>query len=201
VDFVIQIQPPPKPDKIGFHKIRHFITTLRDLGMKIGSVSFDQYQSEDHMQILQLAGIRTAYLSVDRTDKAYLSVVNLLNEGRLQMYPYGPLRKEFFNLDWDRAKAKVDHPDVNPDGTKGSKDVADAFAGAVFDCINGVEPGGISRREVLDEVRTVGPTVDGRKPTGKAFNWLLPQEYRGHVEIDVVKIGPERGGFDPRDNE
>ena len=201
VDFIIQIRPPPKPDKIGFHKIRNFILTLRDLGMKIGGVSFDQYQSEDHMQILQLAGVKTSYLSVDRTDKAYVSTVNLLNEGRLELYPYEPLRKEFFHLDWDRAKGKVDHPDVNSDGSKGSKDLADALVGAIWDCVNGVDTGVPDRREILDEVRTVGPTVDGQRPTGKAFNWLLPKEYRGRVEIDVVKVGMEGGGYDPRDNE
>lgn len=188
-DFVMRIKPPPKPDRIAFYKLRAFILALRDMGMKIGGVTFDQYQSEDHMQLLTLEGLKASYLSVDKTDGAYLMVVNLLNEGRLRMHPYAPLRDEFFNLDWDRVKGKVDHPMVNPDGSRGSKDVADAFTGAVFECVNGINTSIPVRREFLDGIRAVGPTMQERYEGALNFDWVLPEEYRGKVELEPVLAG------------
>ena len=186
LDFAIRIEPPAKPDRIGFHKIRSFLAALRDMGMLIARVTFDQYQSEDHMQLLELAHFKTAYLSVDKTDKPYVSVVNLLNEGRLKMYPYEPLRLEFFSLDHDRAAGKVDHPNINSDGSRGSKDVADAVVGAVFDCVSGEEMKQEDRVAMAQEVRVVAPNMTSRRYGGGAdFDWLLPKEYQGKVDIEV----------------
>jgi len=195
VDFTIMIEPPPKPDKIGFHKVRAFIIMLRDLGLPISRVTFDQYQSEDHQQLLELAGITTGYMSVDRDDKAYITMVNLLGEGRLRLYPYEPLRKEVFSLEHDRAKSKVDHPKVNSDGSRGSKDVADALVGALFDCVSGVDTAGAGRREALDAIFPVGPTMGRRYEGGLDFSWVVPTEYRDKkgVEIEVVRVGASLG--------
>ena len=194
LDFAIKIVPPPRPDKIGFHKVRAFIIALRDLGLRIAHVTFDQYQSEDHQQLLELAHLKTGYLSVDKDDKPYLSVVNLLNEGRLKMYPYDPLKQEFFSLDHDRGAAKVDHPNVNADGTKGSKDVADAVVGAVFDCNSGQDVSSTERMEVLQDLRIMSPTM-AKAPYGGAanFDWLVPASLRGRVEIEIQQVGDAYG--------
>jgi hypothetical protein len=198
VDFVMRIEPPQKPDKIGFHKIRAFLIALRDMGLPIAQISFDQYQSEDHMQILDLAGIKTAYQSVDRDDRAYLSMVNLLAEGRIQMADFPPVRKEFFNLDHDRVKGKVDHPKLNPDGSRGSKDAADALAGAVYACVQGIDVGVPDRGDLLAQVRTIGPEVSTSQYEGGAnFNWVVPEKFQGKVEVPYQKVSPSLGYGSP----
>ena len=45
------------------------------------------------------------------------------------------LYNELTGLEHDVQRDKIDHRSTNPDGTKGSKDVSDALAGAVFTCL------------------------------------------------------------------
>lgn len=45
------------------------------------------------------------------------------------------LYNELTGLEYDVKRDKVDHRNTNPDGSKGSKDIADALAGASFRCL------------------------------------------------------------------
>lgn len=117
VDFMLQINPPNPPKKIAIYKIRNFVVFLdRVIGMKLGMVSYDIFNSEESRQILEEMGYNVRYQSVDRTDKAYLDTVEIMYEGRLRMYDYKIFRKEIFNVIHYRDKRKVDHPKTNPDG-------------------------------------------------------------------------------------
>lgn len=117
VDFMLQINPPNPPKKIAIYKIRNFVVFLATkLGMKLGMVSYDIFNSEESRQILEEMGYNVKYQSVDRTDKAYLDTVEVMYEGRLRMYDYKIFRSEIFNVIHYRDKRKVDHPDKNPDG-------------------------------------------------------------------------------------
>ena len=139
VDFVLRINPPKPPKKIAIYKIRNFVVYLgRSFGMNIGKVTYDIFNSEESRQILEEMGFNVAYQSVDRTDKAYLDLVEIMYEGRLKMYDYPILRHELFNLIHYRDKRKVDHPKLVRDSsytgkgsTEGSKDTSDALCGAV----------------------------------------------------------------------
>lgn len=55
-------------------------------------------------------GLNVGYQSVDRSDKAYLDLVEIMYEHRLKIYDYPILRHELFNLIHYRDKRKVDHP-------------------------------------------------------------------------------------------
>jgi hypothetical protein len=132
VDFMIQIVPPKPPKRLAIYKIRDFIVHLNKvMGFKFGKVSYDIFNSEESRQILTEMGYNIGYVSVDRTDKAYVDFVTLLYEERMRMYDYEPAKKELFSLIHDRKIRKVDHPKKNGDGTTGSKDVTDSLVGAV----------------------------------------------------------------------
>lgn len=134
VDFMLRINPPPKPDSISFGKIRDFIIWLKYVKkVNIQKVTFDQFQSAQMRQELEEAGITTGYLSVDRTSTPYDILRNLLQDHRVKTYAYEPFRQELFALIESRnmaGVAKIDHP------KKGSKDVSDAVAGAVFTAVD-----------------------------------------------------------------
>lgn len=189
VDFVIAIDPPRAPDKIAFYKIREFIIFLKRLGMKIGHISYDQYQSEDSLQLFQVQHIDASLVSVDRNDKPYMSVVNLLNEGRLHLYDYPILKQEFFNLDHDRGKCKVDHPGNNPDGSVGAKDVSDALAGAVFSCLFGDTNKYIDKRDAFSKIRTIHAPQGFE---GEDFSWVLPERYRKSVKVEARTVSGDK---------
>ncbi len=87
------------------------------------------HNSQESLQVLRKSNLSHSHLSVDRTDEAYLTLVNLIGEGRLKTYDYEPFRSELFNLLHFRAQRKVDHP------ANGTKDVTDAVCGAVFNAV------------------------------------------------------------------
>lgn len=134
VDLQLRINPPKPPQKISIGKVRDFVFFMRDhWGLEIGMVSYDSFASEESFQVLTENGVNNRYLSVDRTDDQYLTFVNMLYEGRIEMYDYLPSQKELFELIHMRDARKIDHP------VGGSKDVMDAVVGAVWNCLQGLE--------------------------------------------------------------
>jgi hypothetical protein len=115
--------------EIPFSEIRK---TIIDLSRRftVVSVTFDQWNSADMIQGLRGAGLNADYHTVKKTDYDTLSTAiydkrfrgywdNILVEDEL-------LKLKLLN------NTKVDHP------TKGSKDLADAVAGATFMCIENI---------------------------------------------------------------
>ncbi len=127
VDFMLRVKPPHNGE-IPIAEVRKLIYWIRDQGIRIAQVTFDQFQSIDSMQILQSKGINTDYLSVDRSPDPYYTLRNALYEGTVRIYNYKPFIDELLALEEDLGRGIIDHP---PDG---SKDVADAVAGCVFNC-------------------------------------------------------------------
>jgi hypothetical protein len=87
-------------------------------------VSFDGWQSIDSRQMLRQQGFAVKEVSVDRSEQPYRTLRDLVVARRVRWYRYEPLLQELRGLEWVRG-VKVDH------GRGGSKDVADAVAGAV----------------------------------------------------------------------
>lgn len=194
VDFMLAVHPPKAPDRIAFYKIRSFIILLKRMGMKIGRVTLDQYQSEDTIQLLTKARVPSGRVSLDRNDKPYLSLVNLLSECRISIYDYEPFKRELFGLDHDRERGKVDHPDVNTDGSAGSKDVSDAVAAAVFTCL---EAGGSSAFERMDALNKIKvSTPESKYGRESDMSWILPKEYRGKVKVEKQIVGGGAWGLE-----
>ena len=159
VDFYVRLDAGPRGEPVDFKKVRQFIDWLRRIGFWIRRVTADGWQSIETLQRLRDKGFQTEPLSVDRTAKPYKLVRQVMNEARLSLpYPQGytPARwgsvdealrrvtlfNELAGLEHNVDRDKVDHRVRNPDGTQGSKDVADGVVGAAYTCLlDEVAPG------------------------------------------------------------
>lgn len=130
VDFVLRIKAA-SGGEIDISAIREFFLYLRRNGYRFGKITYDGYQSASSIQDLNKAGLKAELQSVDRKTDAYDCLKDMLMEERLHMYHFEPFIDEIGQLQRTiRGKyVKIDHP---PDG---SKDCADAVAGAVFSAI------------------------------------------------------------------
>lgn len=137
LDLMLQIVPPAGAGEISIQKIRNFLIYLRATGLPIKFVSADGFQSADMCQILQTIPepFVTRKFSVDKTDEPYVCLRNAIYEDRIRYYHYPPFMKEVRYLVHDLGARKVDHPINFPDGSKGSKDVADGAAAVTSQCV------------------------------------------------------------------
>lgn len=130
-DFSLRIVPPPLPRRISIARVNEFILHL-SRKLHLGMVSMDQFQSSSSLQFFEENGIPCRYQSVDRTDKAYLFFVDCMYRNIVK-FPQDfaeAIGPELFNLEWNRAKHKVDHPGTTQTG--GMKDRMDAVVGALY---------------------------------------------------------------------
>lgn len=90
--------------------IYHLFEFLMDLNQKfeIGRFSADQYASRQLLQDSTRENIPNRYLSVDRTDEAYVFTKTLANNGLLHLPDNHLLKSEFSEL--RRVGNKIDHP-------------------------------------------------------------------------------------------
>jgi hypothetical protein len=117
----------PTPDKsVDFSEVKDYILALRTRGFNIKMCTFDRWNSHDMMQQLKQYGINTEILSVAK--KHYDDMAMVVLEERLSG-PHIPLLIDEL-LQLRIMRDKVDHP------RKGSKDLADAVCGAVYNSIS-----------------------------------------------------------------
>ena len=117
----------PTPDKsVDFTEVKDYILSLRTRGFKIRVCTFDRWNSHDMMQQLKQYGINTETLSVAK--KHYDDMAMVVAEDRLN----GPHIKLLIDelLQLKIMRDKVDHP------RKGSKDLADAVCGSIYNAIS-----------------------------------------------------------------
>jgi hypothetical protein len=117
----------PTPDKsVDFTEVKDYILSLRTRGFKIKVCTFDRWNSHDMMQQLKSYGINTEILSVAK--KHYDDMAMVVLEERING-PHIPLLVDEL-LQLKIMRDKVDHP------RKGSKDLADAVCGSIFNAIS-----------------------------------------------------------------
>lgn len=132
-DFTLRIVPPPAPKRVSISRCHEFIKYMRDvLGLKIGLITFDQFQSMASRQYLEENGFNVAYQSVDKTDEQYLFFVDCMYKNCVHFNRdfADSINKELFELIWYRSKRKVDHPSDTKHG--GMKDRMDGVVGALY---------------------------------------------------------------------
>ena len=107
-DFILTITAGQvKP--ISLEKIQNFIIWLSTkCGYNFGLVTFDQFQSEQSLQMLEARGFKAERQSLDRNKDAYLNWRMAVEELRLRPYRHRHMMLEAENL-LDTEK-KVDHP-------------------------------------------------------------------------------------------
>ena len=129
-DFMFTIIPPKPPAQTAIYKLRELIPYLANThNLNFGLITYDMFASIESMQILQSQGYPVEYQSVDRTDDAYLALVNLLYEERIKFGYSKEFESNLFNLIHFRQKKKVDHP------ADGGKDTSDSVAGAAYNAL------------------------------------------------------------------
>lgn len=131
---------PAKDKSIDLKEVREFIVSLSRKGFDIGVVTFDRWNSVEMMEYLDQKGLKTDRLSVAK--KHYIDLLTVVNEGRVKGPEIDLLKTELKQL--RVIKDKVDHP------RSGSKDLADAVCGAVYNAI-ALTP----KEEALTEVRPI----------------------------------------------
>lgn len=116
----------PTADKtVEFKDVKNYILDLRARGFRIKKVTFDRWNSFDIMNELKSMGMNTETLSVAK--KHYEDMQMLVAEERI----YGPSVQLLIDelLQLRIIRDKVDHP------RKGSKDLADAVCGSIYNSI------------------------------------------------------------------
>jgi hypothetical protein len=116
--------------------VYHLFEFIMDLNerFEIGRFTADQFASRQLIQDLRREGIPSDYLSVDRTDEAYVFTKTLINNGLISFPENKLLENEFASL--RRVGRKIDHPKT------ASKDIADAVAGAAHSCYLDIDHAG-----------------------------------------------------------
>jgi hypothetical protein len=118
----------PTADKtVDFKDVKNYILDLRNRGFRIKLVTFDRWNSLDIMNELKGMGMNSETLSVAK--KHYEDMQMLVAEERLAAPSIQLLIDELLQL--RILRDKVDHP------RKGSKDLADAVCGSIYNAIAG----------------------------------------------------------------
>ncbi len=126
----IRYWTPTSDKSVDFAEVRDYILSLRSRGFNIRVCTFDRWNSHDMMQQLKQYGINTETLSVAK--KHYDDMAMVVLEERLS----GPHIKLLIDelLELRIMRDRVDHP------RKGSKDLADAVCGSIYNAISLTRP-------------------------------------------------------------
>lgn len=117
---------PTSDNSVDFTEVKDYILSLRSAGFNIRVCTFDRWNSHDMMQQLKAYGINTETLSVAK--KHYDDMAMIVLEERLTG-PHIPLLIDEL-LQLKIMRDRVDHP------RKGSKDLADAVCGSIYNAIS-----------------------------------------------------------------
>jgi len=115
--------------EINFSAIRQLIIDLCKK-FDVAKVTFDRWQSIEMIQSLRSLAINADFHSVKKTD--YDTLTSAIYDGRLRGYWNELLVEEELLKLRLFSNNKIDHP------SSGSKDLADAIAGSVYNCIENI---------------------------------------------------------------
>lgn len=170
-------------EEINFAKVRGLIVDLCRR-FSVGVVSFDQWQSVEMIQSLKAMGINADFHSVRKTD--YDTLMTAIYDKRLRGYWNEILiENELLKLRLIGGN-KIDHP------ATGTKDLADALAGAVFQSISNlvveqeveIEFETFSHRELEDEEETKAEFRVRKDLTNdKAESDMIPDDIKNWLDL------------------
>lgn len=151
--------------ELSFSRIFHLVLELQNRGFRFAKVTFDSWQSYHMLEQLQNAGIPAELYSVDKGTEAYDTLISSLLSQRLDYYFNAVFVKELKNLKL-YGGTKYDHPDLNEDGTPGSKDTSDGVAGSVTKCLKSLM-GLMFKESDLTNVTQVIPVFNWSNADGR----------------------------------
>ena len=128
IDLVLRIVPPPNGE-IDIPRVRAIFYELsRRYGMQFGKITFDTFGSQESVKTMKDEGFNADIISVDREITAYETLRTAIYDQRIFCYRVPVLERELTQL--ELGEGRVEHPAT----AGGSKDLADALAGAVQHC-------------------------------------------------------------------
>jgi hypothetical protein len=141
----VRFWTPTASKSVDFTDVKDYILSLRQRGFNVKLTTFDRWNSHDMMQQLRGYGMNTELLSVAK--KHYEDMALIVAEERVKGPRIDLLIDELLQLRIMRDR--VDHP------RKGSKDLADAVCGSIYNAI--IHSKREKNREV--EIHTYGELV------------------------------------------
>lgn len=131
VELAVSLSPSAIAE-VDLAEVRAFVSKLKEvLGYPIRCVSYDGWHSLESRQEWRKQGMPTTQQTVDKAPSAaYKAFREALYDERLALPNNPELSTELRELEWDAKLEKVDHLPT------GSKDIADACAGAFFVMMN-----------------------------------------------------------------
>jgi len=176
IDFMIKIHPPEnKSHHIKFKAIQEFVEYLiNKRNFRIDRFYCDGYQSDFLIEHFSspMYKMEAKIISVDRTDKQYIYMKDIILNNGVYFYEYEPFRKEFFNLHHNMGEGFVDHP------ASGSKDISDAVCRLIYTL--GLNNSSVSNTKLLT-------------PTIKELIRRRNNFERKNITVnDIIKIEQER---------
>jgi len=150
--------------QIPIYKVRSFISWLRSKNYPISVISADGFQSEDCLQLLSLAGLKTARISVDKTTLPYTSLRTAIYEDRCKLPKNKLLKEELLGLEISPDGKTIDH------SPRGSKDISDGVSGAASSLLadkNVV----FFQKFIKEDRREIGETDEIEAPTLAEVFW------------------------------
>jgi hypothetical protein len=190
VDFVIGFQASARKP-IDYDKILRLIYWLRDSGFGIGGISYDAYQSQHSMNVLDKEGFPVVLRSVDRmkdlsrgeitqdarkhrVQPEYFAFRSMLAEDRIHLPSCVSLRREMIDL--------IDVENC-PSHEKGkSKDLIDSVVGAVANLVESEDS------VMLGEPEDRFPVWGSMHAGGGDSRPKMPVEEKQLVEPDYAKL-------------
>ena len=183
---------PTKEKAVDFTEVKNYIISLKQKGFNIKRVTFDRWNSFDMMEQLKSYGMNCEILSVAK--KHYEDMLLGVMEERINGPRLNLLIDELLELRIVK-KDKVDHP------RKGSKDLADATCGAIYNAIS-LTPKGDSEvhiysydqyeEQLMDDIRA-GHANDGLSRSNPKS--VMPSSLREYLGMDDDQ-DPERTYID-----
>ena len=172
---------PTKEKTVDFTEVKNYIISLKQRGFNIKRVTFDRWNSFDMMEQIKSYGMNSEILSVAK--KHYEDMLLGVMEERVSGPRLNLLIDELLELRIVK-RDKVDHP------RKGSKDLADATCGAIYNAIS-LTPKGDSEVHVYSydqyEDEVMSEMAAGHKDDGVIRNTprpSMPSSLRDYLGLE-----------------
>ena len=125
IDFCLGITSKNK-ESVDILKILEFVYTLKEKGYPLKLVTTDNHQGEIARQMIAKRGVKTEYLSMEKSKEQYLNLKNIIITESLEGYNNPALIRELRGLRESQKKIEK--------GKGYTDDMSDALAGALWSC-------------------------------------------------------------------
>lgn len=126
VDFCLGIESQ-NHESVDILKILEFVYSLKEKGYPLKLVTTDNHQGEIARQMIaRKGGVKTEYLSMEKSKEPYLNLKNTILSGSLEGFKNPPLMRELRGLRESQKKIEK--------GKGYTDDMSDALAGALWSC-------------------------------------------------------------------